>query len=232
MRSVFLFAFLIILSVAANAQDTAIVIQKAGRDITARYHVLKNKTDVKVGLYQLLSKKNMAIASGRYDNNKRVGIWRFFNNTGQLMQIYNYTTDSLTYESPEGRSKTFYYVFDKEFVKTDLITKPVRIGGRYLGYLPYLNLFEKPAELAQAPNSDVRVTIELLISPYGRLADFAYHISAGSDYTQDLNVNLNIMKDEDKIFIPGSVNGEPVSTRIIIQCTVKDRHTLELVAPI
>ena len=197
----------------------------------ARYRVLKNKPDIKVGLYQLAGKKNNAIAFGRYDNNKRVGMWRFFDDHGRLMQIFDYSADTLKYEAPEGESSTFNYVFDKKLAHADMVTKPVRIGGRYYGYLSYLNLFERPGELYDAQNSNIMVNIELLISPYGRLADFTYHIMIGS-YRRDLNVNINVMNDEDKTFIPGTVNGEAVSTRIFIKCVVKDRHTLELTSPI
>ena len=198
--------------------------------MVARYRVLKNKPDVKVGLYQLAGKKNNAIAFGMYNSNKRVGIWRFFDQN-KLMQIFDYNTYTLKYEAPEGESTTFNYVFDKKLKRTDTVTKPVRIGGRYYGYLPYLNLFEKPADLFDAPNGSIMVNIELLISPYGRLADFTYHIMIGS-YARDLNVNINVMNDEDKTFIPGTINGEPVPTRIFIKCVVKDKHTLELVSPI
>ncbi|PTQ97982.1 hypothetical protein C8P68_103141 [Mucilaginibacter yixingensis] len=231
MRAIFLFAFFVSLSTISVGQDTVSVVQKAGKNITARYRVLKNKPDVKAGLYQLAGKKNNAIAFGVYNNNKRAGIWRFFDDQSKLMQVFDYNTDTLKYEAPEGESTTFNYVFDKKITRADLVTKPVRIGGRYYGYLPYLNLFEKPADLFDAPNSNIRVNIELLISPYGRLADFTYHVMIGS-YARDLNVNINVMNDEDKTFIPGTINGEAVPTRIFIKCVVKDKHTLELISPI
>jgi hypothetical protein len=203
------------------AQETMLVNQKLPNKLVAVYNVLKSDIKIKQGLYQVRRDKKTAIVSGVYTNNKRTGLWHFFDSKGTLIENFNYDTNELTYEAPDTRQEGFKYVFDKDFTSTDTITKPIRVGGRYYGYLPYLNLFKKPKDLNTIDQAYLNVYIELLISPGGVLADYNIHIS--SDYynfERTLNVNLDLLPLDDKIFIPATINRQPVASRITIPCLI------------
>jgi hypothetical protein len=54
----------------------------------------------------------------------------------------------------------------------------------------------------------------------GRLADYTIRIT--NSYTGEdirvLNINTNILPGEDKIFIPATLNKNPVSSQITVAC--------------
>jgi hypothetical protein len=62
------------------------------------------------------------------------------------MQTYDYSTGRLFYEAPEDSTSHMRYLVDKVLKEGDKVTKPIKVGGRYYGYLPYLNLFMLPKE--------------------------------------------------------------------------------------
>jgi len=212
---VIFFTVFTLFSLFSCAQGTLLQAQKINKDIVLVYNVLSDNKQIKDGLFQARYQKDKALASGLYKNNIRVGVWHFFNKEGILTQNYDYDQKKLTYESPDDEN--FSYAVDKDFKKTDTLTKPIRIGGRYYGYIPYLLIFKKPSDLEYFDTSTISATLELLVSPAGNLADYTVHLS-GYEYRNDLNVNINLLDAEDKVFIPATLNGEPIASRIIIRC--------------
>lgn len=225
MKTIYLTIFSLTISTVSLAQETIEVNQKLTKTITAVYHVLKAKPEIKQGLYQVRHDKTVALASGLYANDKRVGIWHFFDYKGTINQNFDYDHNKLTYEAPDDQAPDFTYLFDKKLADTDVVTKPIKIGGRYLGYLPYLQVFKRPTDLNYDSAPYIRVTIVLLISPGGHLADFTIHLS-DLNFQRDLSVNIDLMADEDKTFIPATLNREPVSARITIPCAIDKNWNL------
>ncbi|GAB3905192.1 hypothetical protein GCM10028826_07190 [Mucilaginibacter boryungensis] len=207
------------------AQETLLQAQKLTKDIVLIYNVLKDNKQIKDGLFQARYQKSKALASGLYRNDKRVGVWHFFDKQGTLTQNFDYDNNRLTYEAPDDSN--FTYVIDKDFKQTDTVTKPIRIGGRCYGYIPYLLLFQKPADLLYYDRESISVTLELLISPAGNLADYTIHLS-GFEYKNDLNVNINLLNAEDKIFVPATMNGEQIASRILVRCKMDNIGRLVL----
>jgi hypothetical protein len=68
--------------------------------------------------------------------------------------------------------------------------------------------------------------VELLISPYGHLADYKVHLTA-VNFERTINMNINLPNEEDMVFIPATLNGEPISSRVVIQCYVTNSGHLD-----
>ena len=210
----------ILMHTSLYAQETIPVDQKITNKLSAVYFILKSDHNIKHGLYQVRHSKSMALVSGMYTNNQKTGTWHYFDYKGNLVQNFNFDTKQLTYLAPDQITSVKYY-FDKDLKDSDKITKPIRIGGWDYGYMPYLDLFKKPSDLANIPNQELNVSMELLITPYGRLADYSIHISSESyQFNRTLTVNLNLLSDEDKIFVAATYNGEPTSSRIMVRCHI------------
>jgi len=187
--------------------------------VTERYHtIIEANKEVKQGLYQALYNKT-AIASGMYTNDKRIGVWLFYNKKGELLEKYEYDTNTLLYEAVEDTSSNMRYFVDAKINAADHVTKPIKIGGRYYAYIPYLRLFKLPPDLSNNTHDGYLATLELLVSPGGRLADYKIHLKINGD-DEIMHPNTDLLKEEDKQFIPASLNNEPVSCRIFIQCYV------------
>ena len=167
---------------------------------------------------------------GNYTQNKKTGQWRFYDTKGKLMEIYNYGNDSLKYEAKEyTNSSDLFYAIDREITDTDKVTKPIKVGGRYYGYLPYLGLYNLPFSPYEYGTNGCIAVIELLISPLGRLADYKVRTACSLlQYDQTITMNVNLFKEEDKQFIPATFNGQPILSRILIRCRVTPRGELEM----
>jgi hypothetical protein len=207
-------------------QDNPVKKDRIAENVTENYHVLPTNPDIKDGLYQAFYRRNKLIALGYYSKGKRIGVWRYYSPRGGTYETYNFDKDSIEYEAFENiRSPLRYYV-DRELTDSDKTTKPYKIGGRYFGYLPYLTAFKVPFSLNWGDASYFLAQVELLISPLGRLADYKVHL-IGPAYVQTFNLSLNFFKEEDKQFIPATVNKKPVISRILISCRVTDDGGLD-----
>jgi hypothetical protein len=204
------------------AQETMIRKHRLTDSVTERISVLKSDKSTRQGLYQAVSSKNIAVASGQFNNDKKTGIWHFFDLQGRQLQNYDYTNKKLLFEAVEDTTSNLRYFVDKLLTDTDRTTKPVKAGGRYFGYIPYLKLFKLPAYLMDINRYLSVAVVELLVSPGGRLADFKVHIYSGANYEKVFNMSTDMPNDEDKVFIPATVNGEPIGCRIMIKCQINN----------
>ncbi|WP_184549643.1 hypothetical protein [Mucilaginibacter sp. FT3.2] len=141
------------------------------------------------------------------------------------MQNYNYTTKEILYEAPEDTTSNLRYYVDKQLTDTDRTTKPIKPGGRYYGYLPYLKLYKLPANLMDIDRYFSAAIVELLVSPGGRLAYFKVSINSGN-FSRTFNMNIDAFAEDDKIFIPATLNGDAIGCRIIIRCYIENDGTL------
>ena len=217
MRYCFLFIAALFYTSICFSQQVVERKNKLTSSVTERYHaIIEAKKEVKQGLYQAVLSKS-AVASGAYTNDKRTGTWHFFDTKGNVIEHYNYDTNTLIYEAPEDSTSNFRYFVDKKLNPGDRVNKPVKIGGRYFAYLPYLKAFKLPSGVPNNGREPYNIKLELLISPYGRLADYKIHLFVNGDELIQY-VDPDIFTDEVKAFIPATLNNEPVTCRIFIQC--------------
>lgn len=221
----------LLLAAHGRAQDVVAKTDELSPEVTAHYNVLKSDGKTIEGLYQAFYKKKTVVASGSYRNGKRSGSWHFFDRQGKLLQHFNYDSLAITYEAPATDSAhQFRYVLDNNFTDKDAVTPPIRIGGRYFGYLPYLALFRLPQTYVDQNLSarELSTYIELLVSPGGRLADYRVHVTSLYYGERVLDVKIAQLNEADKMFAPATLNGTAVASRIIIQCHLTGRRRLEL----
>jgi hypothetical protein len=221
-----LFFTSITLTTNCFAQEIVEKKAKLTDNVSQIYKVLASNKYTKQGLYQALFKKKTVVATGMFENDKKIGVWRFYDQKGQAMQIYDYTKKQLLFEAKEDTSSSLRYFVDKKLDSTSTVTKPLKVGGRYYGYLPYLNLFTVPKDLRDVNYDLFSGVVELLISPYGRLADYKVHLTA-VNFKRTINMNINLPNEEDMVFIPATLNGEPISSRVVIQCYVTNSGHLD-----
>jgi len=221
---------LVTVSKLCLAQQTIELSAYHGGGITERYNVLKADRKVKQGLYQQITRKNMAIVSGVYDHNKRVGIWHFYDNSGHVIELYNYTTGKLLHEAPVDSTHNYItYILDQKFAKGDTITKPVRIGGTWFGYLPYIKFFKIDGSNLYS-SEQIRAFLQILVSPGGRLSECKLIVQLKSNNAiLDTYLLKNELLDEyDKQFIPATLNHEPVMSTISVLVKINPDWSVSL----
>jgi len=214
------------------AQETIEKKARLNGDVIEKFQVLKEHQDIRNGPYQALYRRRVPVAQGNYTNNKKTGTWHFYDPKGKLMQVYDYDSKTIKYEAKEyAQASDFYYGIDKEISDTDKVTKPLKVGGRYFGYLSYLGLYQPPFNPYEYGTYGCVAIVELLISPLGRLADFKVRTNCSSiQYDQTITMHINLFKEEDRQFIPATYNGQPVVSRILIRCTLNSSGNLEFMS--
>jgi len=200
-------------------------------NVKEKFEVLKSDGKTKEGSYEAVyTGTNAVIARGNYENNKKVGIWHFWDIHGRLVETFDYTNIRLLSEEPVDAISLRYirYSFDQHLNDSDRITKPLRIGGRCYGYIPYLQLFRLPKDYSDVDVRFLSAELEILVSPRGRLADLKVHILAPGNSDNVTSFSPDIFSEEDKEFIPATVNGKPVMSRIFLLCQITYNGALDV----
>jgi len=220
-RSCLFIIFFSFLTICCFAQDTVSHRNRLSDSVTEHYYVLKSNREIKQGPYLVWLKHKVLLVRGHYENGQKNGVWQFFDTEGKLAEKYDYDKKAFTYEAPLYASADFSYLFDVPFKIGDRVTRPLKVGGIYFGFIPYLNLFQCPFDPEEVNTDTFEANIELLISPLGRLADYRVRLtSAIYEYDHIFHMDINLFSLEDRIFRPATLNGEPVMSRIIIKCYV------------
>lgn len=210
------------------AQTEVIRKNKITALVTEKYStIIAADKQIKQGLYQAMYNKKVVLAQGKYADDKRVGMWRFFDTKQRLAQVFNYDTGKLVFEAPEDSTSNFKYEIESKIVDSITITKPLKQGGRYFGYLPYLRFFNRQAGLQAYDYDEVRIVMELFITSMGRLAEFKIHtITPYSDNVY--SVDPEKLYTEDKTFMPATYNNAPISSHIFIVCYINKHGELDM----
>jgi hypothetical protein len=196
--------------------------------VTEKYQtIIQDNKQIKQGIYNAFYDRTTVIANGNFVNDKKTGIWHFYDQDGKLIENYNYDTRTLLYEAAEESSSNIRYVIDYKIAPGDVATKPVRIGGRYYGYVPYLKTFKLPADMVNINRADYVVVLELLVSTLGRLADFKIHLRS-ANYERVINMGTDKIDEDDRRFLPASWNQEPTLSTIFIQCYITKLDGLDM----
>ena len=221
MKKIFLLLIPLFYVTNCFSQDTVERKKRLTDFVIERYFFLKSDQKTKQGPYKAFYRRKTLIASGNYNKDKKAGIWHFYESDGRLVERFNYDTNTLLNEAPLDTADDISYLFDVKTDSTDRLTRPLKIGGSYYGFIPYVNLFKLPFSVIDVNTNSFNAYIELLISPGGRLADYKVHLaSAEYDYKQTTTMDLGLFAEEDRQFIPATLNNEPILSRIIIKCYV------------
>jgi hypothetical protein len=203
------------------AQDTVKQKNRLTDSVIERFYVLRSDKTIKEGLYKAFFKRKTLIASGNYSKNLKTGIWQFSDRRGRLVEKYDYDKNRFTYIAPLWAPEYLSLLFDDTLKEGDRITRPLKIGGIYYGYIPYVNLFQLPFDTFGVSTYAFHAYVELLISPLGRLADYNVRIvSSYYDYDHTFNLDVKLFNEADRTFIPATLNGKRVMSRIVIKCFV------------
>jgi len=223
-RNNFLLLIAFICSINCFAQETVNKKNRLSDSVIERFTVLKSERETKSGPYKAFFRRKTVIANGNYTNGKKTGLWKFYDTDGKLAQAFNYDTNSFDYVSRLDTSSDLRFMFDEKLKKSDTVTRPLKIGEPYYGYIPYVTAFRLPFETFDVNTDVFDAAIELLISPMGRLAEYKVHlVSPYYQYDHTISLDVNLFSEEDKTFVPATLNHKPILSRIIIKCVVTSK---------
>jgi periplasmic protein TonB len=179
------------------------------------YYVLKDNQEVKHGDYR----KNYRSFSmkGQYDNGKRVGVWEFTGNDGQLVQKIDFTNNSVTNLQPADLSEKYWVKEGETFKEIKLDEPPIFMGGKsWFNYYAW-TLLRYPAD-ARRNGIEGQVFISATITKEGKMID--EKVEEGPGYgTNEEALRIFLLIPDD--WIPAKVNGEAVDIRVLIPIKFK-----------
>jgi hypothetical protein len=213
----------------AVAQDSVMRKNRLTQSVIEQFFVLKSNKEIKQGLYQAIYRRRVALASGNYADNKRVGVWHFYDKYGRLVQNFNYEWNSIAWEIADDTLTATHirYDFDNKITDSDRVTKPMKAGGIYYGYIPYLKLFRLSDDYMGTDLSQFTAVLEILVSPGGRLADFKVHIKSQDD-ERITTFSTDLIDEDDRLFVPATINHKAVLSRIFVKCRITDEGELDI----
>jgi hypothetical protein len=200
-------------------------------DVYEHYYATidSNNIETKVGTYTSYRGKKH-IADGTYKNGRRIGVWHFYNHDGKEIQQYDYDNNKLIFEGPENELSFIQYKLDYTITDKDKVTQPIKLGGRYFGYLAYLKLMRKIHDLRGLDPDQYLTVLKILVSPMGRMADCTVDlVYRPTGQSATYVIDAGELPESDRIFIPATFNGEPVSSRIEVLCKPDDNGEINLV---
>lgn len=233
--NILLAALFFLTSLTSVGQKTKKVkVQHKNPWFVEEYYVLKKDKNVRHGSYQKFGFKNSLLISGFYKNNtkdslwtsyfrgdnkvksqgsylndKRIGIWEFYNHKSELVQKYDFDRDSLIYFTPE--EKEFEIVTENGIVKTKLDSPPLFIGGVGEASESIFENLEYPVLAAEQGISGV-VYISFFIDAEGNPKDYEIEKGIGGGCDE---AALRTIKLLPNTWVPGYLNGKPVTTKFI-----------------
>ena len=216
-----IFVLLISLFYLSNcfAQDTVERRYRVTDSVIEKFYVLKSDKQTKQGPYKAFFRRRTPVAVGNYNKGKKTGTWVFYETNGRMVEKYNYDSSTLLFEGPLDSDSDLAFLFDKKITVKDTVTRPIKIGGIYYGFLPYVSIFRLPFDTMDVNTNSFDVLIELLVTPLGRLADYKVHlVSDYYKYNQTFSLDVNLFSDADKTFMPATLNGMPILSRVFIKC--------------
>ena len=218
------FLFISYYSINCFAQETTERRNRLSDSVIERFYVLKSSPEIKNGPYKAIFRRKTVIASGNYTNGKKTGIWDFYDTDGKRSQTFNYDDNSFTDVARLDINDDLRFLFDEKLKKGDTVTRPLKIGEPYYGYIPFVTIFRLPFDSYDVNTDAFQAEVELLISPMGRLAEYKVHlVSQYYQYDHTINLDVNLFSKEDRTFVPATLNHKRVLSRIFIKCFVTSK---------
>jgi protein TonB len=179
------------------------------------YTVLKDNQQVKHGEY-IKTYRNFS-AKGQYDNGKRIGIWKFTGNEGQVEQTIDFTNNKVTNLKPGDLSEKYWVKDGTTYKEIRPDVPPAFIGGKSWFYYYAWTLMRYPAD-ARRQGVEGTVFISATITKDGKIIDEKVEVGPGYGMNEEA---LRVLQQVPDDFIPAKVDGEPVDIRVLIPVTFK-----------
>lgn len=192
----------------AYGQDTRPV-NKRSNGFREEYNVLTTDQNVKHGNYRRYKGKNLLIIEGTFDNNSKVGEWKFYN-SGELEQTYDFTLKELKYaKKPEH---VFKAVVNGTTQDIQLDTPPLYIGSK-TGLHDELNKVMTYPYQALRMGVEGKVVASLWVNENGTISDIKVIQGIMNECNNEVINGLNKVEQN---WIAGTKDGNKIKAELLI----------------
>lgn len=210
---------LIILSFTAKSQEVKKREHKE-RLWTENYEVLKSDSKIKNGSYKLHDNVggNLRV-KGQFNNNKPVGVWEYYDFSGDLNHIYDFDNKRVLLLQ-EYKNLVFNIVYHEQQLYTNLDSIPLIIGGFSNLDLRLSNIALKEVVAPSFPKEG-KAVYTFVVSKNGGAKDFKLDQSSGNSFDNKVLEELERTSNE---WLPAEYKGEKVDVNYILIMDVKSEQ--------
>lgn len=182
--------------------------------IYIKYTELKSKKGVKNGLatikYSSSHHGSHLMSKGYYRDNKRIGIWDFYDSHSRKTQSFDYTNKKILLLDTTIDDRLTYHI--ENTTDSDLVILPRKLGSHY----DFEMLIDYTSNSGVFLNSPKKKNIYSIfdIDESGKLVKFQGNIES-DNFKNTKEVDINLFRDDYFQFIPAYVNGKAVKSRIV-----------------
>ncbi len=164
--SIFFLGFL-----QAHTQDTKNAKRIISSTLTEKYNVLKSDKHVKEGEYEVMNSSNHTIVSGQYKDGRKDSIWIAMDQSGNIIQKYNYTDSVLLQNDVDNTTnvQSGYKLLNAGSGEANAIP-PCQIGGANYGFYLLYDPKSVPAQFLTFTYA-IKMTYAFTINEAGKLTE-------------------------------------------------------------
>jgi TonB family protein len=178
------------------------------------FYVLKSDQVTKHGEY----KKTYGglLVKGQFENNKKTGVWEYYNRSGQLEQKIDFSANKVILSKPVTLISNYSVKDGDSYKEVTPDEVPVFQGGQS-GLIYYIWNLRYPAD-ARRMGTEGKVLISAIITQDGRMINEEILDGPGNGLREEALRVIQMIPDE---WIPGKINDKPADIRIVIPVTFK-----------
>ncbi len=193
-----------------NAQDVKKVTPLGTHE---EYFVLKSNKKIKHGEYKRFHpfKTKVVIIKGQYENNKRTGVWEYFDRLGNPNQRFDYTNNKVLYHQVYS-TFTISRLVGGEPVKK-LSSPPIYLNGEMALIEWMIKNVKYPVAAARTKTSGVFL-VYFTVDKFGKPNNF--HVKGPAGFGLDDEALRAVKSIPSDFWFPGMIDEEPVDVEIYI----------------
>jgi len=193
--------FSLLMFVNGYSQVKEITIKNIDLQITEKFTVLKNEKKIRQGSYEKYlifpqKNKNILIEKGEYENNKKVGVWTYFDKKGNISLQYSFDNDSVL-------------IYNGEQMYNQRINRPLLYLGSMNEIIHICNFGLRLSPEAQMLGQSGKVIVDIKLSENGEVID--YVLKNGINKLLD-NEAIRVAKLIPQSWLPAINNGEHIKS--------------------
>ena len=175
---------------------------------------------IKQGECFIMDHNNAELARGQYKQGIKDSVWNYYNQNGDLIQVYDYTNKKLIYNVPDRKTIIEEaYVIDTTGYTNAKIVTPKKLGGVNYGFNLLYN--ERNLPLAVKQQTD-KVLMEYVfaLTETGKVESVSVNYTSrfyNTENPQSIDASIPDAYD----FLPASINGKPVKSKFIYQIVME-----------
>jgi len=178
------------------------------------FYVLKSDRKIKHGEYQ--KTYGGLTIKGQFDNNKKIGVWEYFDRYNQLEQKIDFDSEKIIFTKPINLIKRYFIRDGESFKEATPDELPILQGGQSALLYYILNL-RYPVD-ARRMGTQGKVLISATITQDGKIIDEKIEDGPGDGLKEEALRVIQMIPDE---WMPGKVNGQKTDIRVIIPIVFK-----------